>query len=74
MQVKVSLEANILFCTFATETINSLIMVRQKRYQYWGKNGIEWSDWFNYDGQEEPIQLKGFRGHELKNEYRTIDK
>ena len=48
--------------------------VRQKRYQYWGKNGIEWSDCFNYNGQEESIQMKGFRGKDLRNEYRTIDK
>lgn len=50
--------------------------VRQKRFQYWGSiDGIPqimWSDWFDYNGPEEPIQLKGFRGNHLKNEYRTI--
>lgn len=50
--------------------------VRQKRYQYWafinGKYCIVWSDWFNYNGPEEHIQLKGFKGNHLLNEYRTI--
>lgn len=47
---------------------------RQKRYQYWGKFGIKWTEWFNYNGQEEPIQIKGFKGNDLRNEYRTTDK
>lgn len=51
--------------------------VRQKRYQYWGSvNGkpqIMWTEWFNYNGPEEPIQHKGFKGNDLKNEYRTIE-
>ena len=49
---------------------------RQKRYQYWGSvNGtptILWTNWFNYSGPEEPIQMKGFKGNHLRNEYRTI--
>ena len=51
--------------------------VRQKRFQYWGSlDGIPmkmWSNWFNYDGPEESLQLKGFKGDHLLNEYRTIE-
>lgn len=43
-------------------------VIKQKRYQYWGKNGLTWSEWFNYDGPEEPYQF----GKKLKNEYRII--
>ena len=42
--------------------------MRQKRYQYYSKDGIVWSEWFPYDGPEETYQL----GKKLKNEYRTI--
>lgn len=48
--------------------------VRQKRYQYYGKNGLEWSEWYDYNGQEDPIQIKGFKGQDLRNEYRTINR
>ena len=54
------------------------IQVRQKRYQYWGSiNGVPqilWSEWFDSKGLEEPIQMKGFKGNNLKNEYRTIER
>ena len=46
--------------------------MRQKRFQYWSSNGIKWSEWFNYDGPEFPVQNKGFKGSHLKNEFRTI--
>ena len=56
---------------------NRAMKVRQKRFQYWGSvNGkpqIIWSAWFNYDGPEESIQMKGFKGNNLKSEYRTIE-
>lgn len=43
-----------------------------KRYEYWGsENGKpvkKWTDWFDYDGEQEPWQLKG----RLRNEYREI--
>jgi hypothetical protein len=42
--------------------------VRQKRYEYFTRNGKAWSDWFNFDGKEEKWQTKG----KLLNEYRTI--
>lgn len=46
----------------------------QKRYQYWGVvNGVPqimWTPWFPYNGDKEPIQLKGFKGNYLKNEYK----
>ena len=51
--------------------------VRQKRFQYWGfKDGKAqklWTEWFDYNGEEYPIQLKGHRGNNLKNEFRTIE-
>lgn len=38
-----------------------------KRYQYYSKEGICWSDWFPFSGKDrEPWQVKG----KLKNEYR----
>lgn len=43
---------------------------KQKRYQRFGKKGIEWSPWFNVDEKSnEPWQLKG----KLKNEYQYIE-
>jgi hypothetical protein len=43
--------------------------VRQKRYQYYSKNGVVWCEWFNSNAiVEEKWQLKG----KLLNEYRTI--
>lgn len=45
---------------------------RQKRFQFWGKTGKEWTAWFDFSGPEEPIQQKGFKGDNLLNEYRTI--
>ena len=47
----------------------------EKRYQLFGKNGIEWSPWFtfNTEGKDvttfEPWQLEP----KLKNEYRKVD-
>lgn len=44
---------------------------RQKRYQYWSKDGIVWSNWFDHVGAEEPIQMKGSKKKfTLLNEYR----
>lgn len=43
----------------------------QKRFQYWGRSGKCWSEWFNWDSDNrDPIQLKGFKGNHLLNEYR----
>lgn len=42
--------------------------VKQKRYEYFSKNGKRWSGWFDYDGREYKWQLKG----KLKNEYRIV--
>ena len=46
----------------------SKVKLKQKRYQYWSRNGIAWTEWFDYDGPEDKIQGKG-----LNNEYRTIE-
>ncbi len=54
------------------------VQVRQKRFQYWGSlDGIPmkmWSDWFDYNGPEDKIQQKGFKGNDLLNEFRTIER
>lgn len=45
--------------------------MKYKRYQYWGSTGIQWTPWFKYDSDLlEPIQAKGFKGNNLKNEYK----
>lgn len=41
--------------------------VRQKRYEYFTRDGKEWSKWFHYNGEEYKWQLK----NKLRNEYRT---
>ena len=48
------------------------MVIVQKRYQFIGKNGVEWTPWFNYSGDTtDTIQFKG--RITLKNEYRTIE-
>ena len=49
---------------------------KQKRYQRFTKGGITWSPWFNVSMNcpEERIQFKGFKGVNLRNEYRIIEK
>ena len=47
----------------------------EKRYQLFGRNGVEWTPWFYYDEKDnsktlEPWQLKSSN---LKNEYREVD-
>ncbi len=37
----------------------------KKRYQYWSKDGIVWTDWFDWDGPEMPSPIK-----KLKVEYK----
>ena len=44
--------------------------ITQKRYQYRSANGKVWTKWFNYEGKPEFVQLKGFKGDDLLNEYR----
>lgn len=50
----------------------------QKRYQYWGfKDGKAqklWTKWFDFNGEEDPIQLKSHKGNHLLNEFRTVEK
>ena len=38
-----------------------------KRYEYWSSEGKKWSEWFYYDGEQFPWQLK----NKLKNEYKN---
>lgn len=46
-----------------------------KRYEYWafedGKAVKKFTNWFDWSSDmTEPIQLKGFKGNHLVNEYR----
>lgn len=43
-------------------------MKQQKRYQYYSPTGIQWTPWFDFNGSQEPWQLKP----KLKNEYRIV--
>ena len=36
-----------------------------KRYEYYSRDGICWTDWFSYNGEKFQWQLK----NKLKNEY-----
>ena len=56
-----------------TTFLSDCVMVK-KRFQFWGrKDGkVEkmWSEWFKWDSDNrDPIQLKGFKGDHLLNEY-----
>ena len=44
---------------------------KQKRYQYWSKDGIVWTEWFNIpmNTPEEKWQVK----NKLLNEYRIVE-
>ena len=44
--------------------------MKQKRFQYWSRDGIKWTKWFNCDDIEEKIQAKG--RVTLLNEYRNV--
>lgn len=47
----------------------------EKRYQLFGKNGIEWSQWFTFNTEDKDVTTFEFWQLEpkLKNEYRSID-
>ena len=61
--------------TESLTTFHSDVMVK-KRFQYWGRNKdgkVEkmWSEWFKWDSDNrDPIQLKGYKGDNLLNEYK----
>lgn len=42
---------------------------QQKRYQYYSSKGKIWSNWYDFDGPQEPWQLRSYK---LKNEYRMV--
>lgn len=46
--------------------IKGLFGNMQKRFEYWSREGKKWTEWFAYDGEKFPWQLK----NKLKNEYR----
>lgn len=50
------------------------MLQKQKRYQRFTREGKSWTPWFNVSMNtvEEPIQIKGFKGNHLLNEYRTV--
>ena len=41
----------------------------KKRYQYWTKEGIKWTPWFNVKEGGSDIQFKGRNCKTLLNEY-----
>jgi hypothetical protein len=51
-------------------------MIMQKRYQYWSKDGLVWTDWFDWDTDFMPeYQMEDRRIFcRLKNEYRDESK
>ena len=50
--------------------------IMQKRYQYWSKDGLVWTDWFDWDTDYMPeYQMEDRRIFcRLKNEYRDESK
>jgi hypothetical protein len=50
--------------------------IMQKRYQYWSKDGLVWTDWFDWDTDFMPeYQMEDRRIFcRLKNEYRDESK
>lgn len=46
----------------------------QKRYQYYDNNGIQWTDWFNWDENNEKLSYyqkkEPKQPNKLLNEYR----
>lgn len=46
-------------------------MAVYKRYQYRTKDGVAWTEFFPWDSDmRDPIQLKGYKGNHLRNEYK----
>jgi hypothetical protein len=42
-----------------------------KRYQYWTREGKQFTEWFPWHSDSrDPIQLKGYKGDHLRNEYK----
>lgn len=41
----------------------------KKRFQYRGRNGIEWTEWFECNKDCGSIQLKTNKNNILRNEY-----
>ena len=42
-----------------------IISMEYKRYQYYGPNGIQWTNWFPYHGEDHPTK----QHNKLKIEY-----
>ena len=47
--------------------INNMI---QKRYQFQGKSGIEWSDWYDYKDDDTQLEELSKNIWQLKNKYK----
>ena len=47
----------------------------EKRYQLFGRNGVEWTPWFHYGKKEDNKTLESWqlKSSNLKNEYRELD-
>ena len=51
----------------------------QKRYEYWSGQGKTWSDWFDYDSNDNNLSAIQANeqyqfGNKLRNEFRVINK
>ena len=42
----------------------------QKRYQFQGKSGIEWSDWYDYEDDDTQLAILLEEKWQLKNKYK----
>lgn len=47
----------------------------EKRYQLFGRNGVEWTPWFHFSHVDDSktLELWQLKSSNLKNEYREID-
>ncbi len=45
-----------------------------KRFQFRTREGKQWTEWFEWKSDNrDPIQLKGFKGDNLLNEYKEAE-
>jgi hypothetical protein len=57
--------------------VEALVGNMLKRYEYWafedGKAVKKWTNYFPWDSTlTDPIQLKGYKGNHLRNEYKVL--
>lgn len=45
----------------------------EKRYQLFGRNGVEWSPWFHHVNDAKALEPWQLKSSKLKNEYRRVE-